>query len=174
MYGWEKLWPYWLWHLQNALTSINSMRSQSVGSVRLSHVKWHDHDVVFSAFALFDRVMRWLVKVSHASEWPACCRLTWHIPIDNELWGRTALVGIDVWYNHQGGEGKSWCYPSMFKWVQQVVTLPRIRRKCLRQCGPNQTVITLVVWECLFQHLFTLEQAQLTSGVFWKRWSLII
>ena len=50
--------------------------------ITVSHVKWRGDDALFGAFAVFDRVVQWLVKVFHASESPARRRLTWEMLTD--------------------------------------------------------------------------------------------
>ena len=61
----------------------------------ISHVKWRDDDMVFSAFASFDRVVQSLVTVSHTLELSLRRCSTWGSLIDSTLRGRVAQILID-------------------------------------------------------------------------------
>ncbi len=52
------------------------------------------HDAVYDTLALCDHVLLQLVRVPHASEWPAWRCLRWEILTDYTLWGRAAWLGI--------------------------------------------------------------------------------
>ncbi len=93
----QKLLPNGWWLIHSSSILIRAARPQSVLSIRISHVKWRAHDMVYDTFASFDHVLWRLVRVFHTSEWPAWRRLTWEILTEHTLWGRAAQVGIDVY-----------------------------------------------------------------------------
>ena len=75
----EKLIPSSSSGVHQSLLYIYYVRPQNVHRVGVSHVKRCSNDALFGAFAAFDRVVRWLVGVSHTSQWPAGRHFTWGI-----------------------------------------------------------------------------------------------
>ena len=85
-------------------------------------------------------VVRCLMKVSRASEWPARRRLTWETPIDNTYSGWDAQIRMEGWYNHRKLLGKNIHHHLLFEWSISVLSSRWCRRKCWCQRGCGQTV----------------------------------
>ena len=125
----EELFPFWLWCLYHLSVGIYVARWKCIMSMRISHVKR-----CAGCSDMWETITRRCTTRSNnanASRFTSSMHhLTWESLTENTLWGWAALIRISVWYNHHGKEGKRYCFPSMFKWGLQVITLPRNPRKC--------------------------------------------